>query len=447
MKESFILNNRWEFNMRDRELGRYLRQLVVGVDTKVPLENGACVTAINFDNAATTPPLCAVMKEINDFSPWYSSIHRGTGYKSVLSSDVYERGRVVIKKFVQADAKRDIVIYTKNTTEAINLLAYQLAQNHRRPIILSTEMEHLANDLPWRRDFQLEYVKINQYGQLSLYDLEQKLVKYNGAVGLVTVTGASNVTGYINPIHKIAQLAHQYHAQILVDGAQLIPHAPIDMKPHYSSEHIDYLVFSAHKMYAPFGIGVLIGPTETFETGEPMLKGGGAVRLVSHQFIEWDHPPTKDESGTPNVIGIAALMAAIEMLNCIGMKVIHNYERNLINYAIAGLQDIPGVQLYCHNEMDEQRVSLISFTASDISHHQLAQELSDHAGISVRSGLFCAHPYVEKLLNLSTEKLNDLHHYHQIPIPGLVRMSLGLYNTQHEIDILLKYLRNRSRST
>ena len=268
------------------------RDLVVGVNTKVPLINGQCVTGINFDNGATTPPLYSVMEEIKNFTPWYSSIHRGAGYKSLLSSDVYEKGRETIKAFVNADKTRDIIIYTKNTTEAINLLSYTIAQHADKQIILSTDMEHLANDLPWRDKFQIDYVCIDQSGMLSINDLEMRLSNHKGTVTLVTVTGASNVTGYKNPIYKIAHLAHKHGAKILVDGAQLAPHCPIDMKPYDSPEHIDYLVFSAHKMYAPFGVGVLIGPKETFVGQEPFGKGGGAVQLVSHQFINWDIPPS-----------------------------------------------------------------------------------------------------------------------------------------------------------
>ena len=426
--------------MKNIELSVCLRRLVIGVNAKVPLDNGKYVNEVNFDNAATTPPFLSVMREIADFAPWYSSIHRGTGYKSKLSSNLYEHGREVIKEFVHADHTKDVVIYTKNTTESINILAYRLSQEDKGRIVISTDMEHLANDLPWRDKFQIEYVGIDECGKLSICDLENKLLKYKGKVSLVTVTGASNVTGYINPIHQIAKLAHKYGAQILVDGAQLVPHAPIDMKSYDSEEHIDYLVFSAHKMYAPFGIGVLIGPKETFETGEPICKGGGGVRLVSHQFIEWDSPPAKEETGTPNVIGVAALISSIETLNSIGLRNIHVYESNLINYGIEGLKQIPAIKLYCHGERNEQRVSLISFAIQGINHNVLAEVLSREAGIAVRSGLFCAHPYVEKLLKLSNEDLEYFHQNHHVSVPGLVRISMGLYNTYDEIDRFLQFL-------
>ena len=427
--------------MSSEELSKYLRSLVVGTDTQVPLGNGGYVTAINFDNAATTPPFFSVMKRIAEFAPWYSSIHRGNGYKSILSSDLYEEGRTVVKKFVNADENRDVVIFTKSTTEAINMLAYTLSQENREQIILSTEMEHLANDLPWRDKFQVDYVRVDKLGRLCLKDLEDKLLKYRGKVRLVTVTGASNVTGYINPIHRIAKLAHAHGAQILVDGAQLVPHSPVDMKPYSSLEHIDYLVFSAHKMYAPFGLGILVGPKETFTKAEPACRGGGAVRLVTHQFIEWSNPPSKNEAGTPNVMGVVALIEAIKTLTSVGLEVIEQYEKQLIDYLIEELKNIPGIKLYCHAGKDEERVSLISFNVKGIPHNLLDEMLSLETGIAVRSGWFCAHPYAVKLLNIKAEDVQRYRKDPNFPIPGMVRVSLGLYNSQQEIEVLLEELK------
>jgi cysteine desulfurase/selenocysteine lyase len=420
--------------------------LVVGVNKKVPLINDQYVTAINFDNAATTPPFYSVMQELEDFAPWYSSIHRGAGYKSILSSDVYEEGRDIIKSFVNADKKRDVLIYTKNTTEAINLLSYMVAEKDDQQVILSTDMEHLANDLPWRDKFAIDYVGIDEYGMLSLEDLELKLTKYNGKVKTVTVTGASNVTGYKNPIYKIAKIVHKYGAKLLVDGAQLAPHCPIDMKPYDSPEHIDYLVFSAHKMYAPFGIGVLIGPKESFEGQEPFCKGGGAVKLVSHQFINWSNPPDKEEAGTPNVMGVVALLAAIRTLKSIGMPVIDQYEQKLIHYAIDRLTSIDDIKLYCYKKKNEDRLGIISFDLPGIHHEVLSTILSQEAGISVRSGLFCAHPYIEKLLGLTNQKLKCYQNNPDLPCPGLVRISLSLYNNYHEIDIMIDLLKKIAKN-
>ncbi|WP_028971678.1 aminotransferase class V-fold PLP-dependent enzyme [Sporomusa ovata] len=417
----------------------YFRSLVAGTETKIPLANGKYVTAINFDNAATTPPLCSILKEIAQFSPWYASVHRGKGYKSILTSEYYENSRDVVRKFVKAD-KSDAVIFTKNTTESINMLAYALVNQSEQQVVLSTYMEHLANDMPWRDKFMLDYITLTKSGRLSLQDLESKLQAYENRVKLVTVAGASNVTGYVNPINKIARLAHQYGAKILVDGAQWVPHMPVDMKPVNSPEHIDYLVFSAHKMYAPFGTGVLIGPKETFEKAVPVYQGGGAVGLVSHQTIEWDNPPAKYEAGTPNMMGVLALTTAMDTLSKLDLNIIYQHERELIGYAINGLSTIPGITLYSMGNNSEERVSLISFALEGLHHSQIAEILSQEAGIAVRNGLFCAHPYVASLLNVSTEEINYYQTHEDKTIPGLVRISFGLYNTMREIDVFLNLL-------
>ncbi len=421
-----------------QSFAKKLRQMVVGVDRRIPILNGELVTAINFDNAATTPPFISVMSEINEFVSWYSSVHRGMGYKSTVSSDIYENGRALIKKFVGADDHKDTLIYTKTTTEAINIFANAFWYEHRKAMILSTEMEHLANDLPWRYKFAMDYVKIDQVGRLDLVDLEKKLIQYKGKVKLVSVTGASNVTGYINPIYDIAKLAHSYGAEILVDGAQLVPHRAVDMKPHEREEHIDYLVFSAHKMYAPFGIGVLIGKSRTFKKNTPYLKGGGAVELVTDTFVDWDAAPYKDEAGTPNVIGVAALLKAITTLNKLDMQRVHIYEQEVINYIIDGLRAVKNIKLFGCPKKQGDKVSIISFILPNIEHRMIAKILSYEFGIAVRSGLFCAHPYVQKLLGLSSEEIQYYRENDNVPFPGIVRVSLGVYNNYEEADVFLR---------
>lgn len=424
-----------------------LRNSVVGIEEKVPLVSGEHRTAINFDNAATTPPFHSVMREICNFAPWYSSVHRGAGYKSVLSSNLYEKARDMVREFVQADVQRDVVIFTKGTTEAINLLAYKISQQDKSQVVLITEMEHLANVLPWRFACQSDVVSVDASGRLSLEDLETKLVKYKGKVRLVAVTGASNVTGYINPVYRIARLAHQYGAEVLVDGAQWVPHCPIDMRPHQSSEHIDYLVFSAHKMYAPFGAGVLIGHKKLFQQGPPFCKGGGTVNLVTHELVDWDDSPQRDEAGSPNVMGVAALVAAIETLQCFNMNRLYEHEKQLTDYVIKGLKSIPGIKLYGEAGLAEKRVSLVSFTAEGIHHSNVAKILSYEGAVAVRSGLFCAHPYVQKLLCLSKEELQYCHEHPDDPLPGLVRISFGIYNNCREIDAFLEVVAWMMRHT
>ncbi|EHQ90068.1 aminotransferase class V-fold PLP-dependent enzyme [Desulfosporosinus youngiae] len=416
------------------------RHLVVGVDTKVPLQNGQYTTAINFDNAASTPPFVSVMEEINHFAHMYSSIHRGTGYKSRVSSKLFEEARSTVLKFVNADPFRDTVIFVKNTTEGINKLSYRLWDGNKKSVILSTWMEHHSNDLPWRNKFQVDYVQTDSTGKLSLEDLETRLIKHKGNVKLVTVTGASNVTGYVNPIHKIAELTHRYQAKILVDGAQLVPHNSINMNPKNPLQRIDYLTFSAHKMYAPFGTGVLIGPQETFQKGVSEFVGGGTAETVTHNWVVWEPPPHNEEAGTPNLMGVIALVAAIKTLTSLGMKNIDHYENQLTTYANSKLKSIPGITLYSHTDPGEPRIGVIPFNIKGIAHEQVARILSNQAGIAVRTGCFCTQPYIQRLLSISPKQMDFYRKRRDVPRPGIVRLSFGLYNDFSEIDILTQLL-------
>lgn len=415
--------------------------MVVGTDTMAKLSNGNNVHCINFDNAATTPPLKSVMKSLEDFSPYYSSIHRGAGYKSKISSNIYEDGRTKVLEFVNGTKDYHTVIFLKNTTECINKLSHRLQCCLKDKIVLTTYMEHHSNMLPWRERYKTDYIEVDKAGRLCLEDLEFKLRIYGGKVGLVCVSGASNVTGYVNPVHKIARMCHKYGAKILVDGAQAVPHIPFDMKPVGSPEQIDFLAFSAHKMYAPFGIGALIGPREIFMDGCSEMVGGGTVKFVSSEDIIWEDPPEKEEAGTPNVMGVVALIESINTMQEVGMKHIEEYERGLTSYALSEMKDIPHLVLY--DDLDvKNKVSIISFNMNGIHHMRLADMLSDEGGISVRSGCFCAQPYVQRLLRISKENVKKFMYCYKSRQPGLVRISFGFYNDKNEIDLLI-YLLNK----
>lgn len=417
------------------------REFITGVDAKVPLKNGKLVPAINFDNAATTPPFSYVVERLNSFLPYYSSIHRGTGFKSKLSSDAYEMSRDIICNFVHCDPKKNTVIYVNNTTEAINKLSYIFKNLYKDSIILSTRMEHHSNDLPWRSKFKVDYVEVDELGRLNLSDLKYKLKNHHGRVKLICVTGASNVTGYKNPIYKIARIAHSYGAEILVDGAQLVPHYPIYMKQKSEEESIDYLAFSGHKMYAPFGIGVLIGPKNIFKSADPEYSGGGTIQMVTDDDVIWDDPPGKNEPGTPNVLGVTALVSSIKMLNKLSLNSIDKREKDIYNYALNKILQLPDITLYCDTDPNCDKVAIIPFNIKGVHHETTARLLSDLSGISVRSGCFCAHPYVQRLLKLSPEEINYFKTHFNSFRPGIVRLSFGLYNTYNEIDILIDTLK------
>lgn len=415
------------------------RNLVVGCNSKVKLENNSYVHCINFDNAATTPPFKSVLKGIVEFSPNYSSIHRGTGHKSILSSKIYEDTRDTVLDFVNGDKEYHTVIFLKNTTECINKLSYRLKDALKDKVVLTTFMEHHSNMLPWRYRYNTEYVEVDRQGRLCLEDLEYKLAKYNGKVGLVAVSGASNVTGYINSIYEIAKLCHKHGAKILVDCAQLIPHSPFDMKDIKSEEHIDYIAFSSHKMYSPFGIGVLVAPRDDFLEGYSEQIGGGTVKLVTMNDVIWDEPPAKEEAGTPNLMGVVALSISIKTLQRLGMEKIEEYERALVKYTLNRLVNIPNLVIY--DDMDvSKKVSIISFNIEGLDHSELAKILALEGGIAVRNGCFCAQPYVQRILNISDLDIDKYRDDVTLPRPGLVRISFGLYNNYDEIDLLVHLL-------
>ncbi|MGV8983710.1 aminotransferase class V-fold PLP-dependent enzyme [Clostridium sp.] len=412
------------------------RDLILGLNKNVPLISGKSVTAINFDNAATTPPFKSVMKDIADFAPWYSSIHRGEGFKSQLTTRLYEDSRNNVSKFVNSDSN-NTVIYVKNSTEAFNKLSNLLYDPYKKNVILTTDMEHHSNDLPWRDKFIVDYISIDASGRLSLDDLETKLNKYENYVKLVTITGASNITGYKNPIYDVAKLVHRFGCKLLVDGAQLIPHAPFIMTSENTEYNIDFLIFSAHKMYAPFGTGVLIGPKNILDNCIPDLVGGGTVDIVTHDFIKWNDSPERHEAGSPNVIGAIALSSAIKTLSKIGMTNVDKIEKNLTAYAISQMKNIPNLKIYCDISKEIDRVSIIPFNINGIDHATVAKILSYEWGISVRSGCFCAQPYLAKLLNISSEFAQNRIANPDLYRPGMVRISFGLYNSYSEIDILV----------
>lgn len=410
--------------------------LIVGANTLVPTSNNRYVRYINFDNAATTPPFKKVIDDILRFSPYYSSAHRGMGYKSQISTDVYEKGREIVLNFVKGDINNSNVIYVKNATEGINKLSNMIYYKDPDKIILSTEMEHHSNILPWRK-FKMDFIRVDKFGRLNMTDLEYKLRKYEGKVALLAVTGASNVTGYKNPIYEIAFLCHKYGCKIMVDGAQLVPHGDIDIKPIDSEYHIDYLVFSAHKMYAPFGGGALIGDKLSFENIPPDYSGGGTVDIVIKDFVKWHETPLKDEAGTPNIIGSVALSSSINVLNTIDMKSVEKYENSLLKYAYNKLAKVKGIEIYIDN--CDYNVSIIPIHVKGVYHETIAKILSYEYGIGVRSGCFCAQPYIQSLLNISSEESFKLMKKTNRR-PGFVRLSFGIYNTFEEIDFFVQAL-------
>ncbi len=274
--------------------------------------------------------------------------------------------------------------------------------------------------------------------------------EYGARIALVAVSGASNVTGFVQPIHRLARKAHRVGASILVDAAQLAPHRRIDIKPDDDPEHIDFVALSAHKMYAPFGTGALVGRREIFLQGAPEYRGGGTVEIVTPADVVWAGLPDREEAGSPNVIGAVAMAVAAQTLMDAGMEHLEQHEASLTKYALERLRSIPGVVIYGEGDAPQggDRVGVIAFNVASTHHGLVAAILSSEAGIGVRSGCFCAQSYVARLLGLTHADQTTWHREHlagnRSRRPGMVRASLGAYNTFEEIDALIAMVRRIS---
>ncbi len=421
--------------------------LFVGVDTEVPVLGGGKRTYINFDNAASTPPLKAVQATLNDFMNYYSSVHRGTGFKSQLSTHAYEQARHTVLNFLGADPQTHTCIFGKNTTEAINKLARRFPFTPERNVLITSAMEHHSDDLPWRAVTEVVHVGLLPDGRLDIADFDTQLEKYAGRVALVSISGGSNVTGFINPIHELAEKAHAAGAQIAVDCAQLAPHRAIDMRPLDDPGHLDYVAISAHKMYAPYGTGALVGRKDTFSRGVPDMVGGGVIEIVTLDSIAWAGPPDRDEAGSPNVGGAVALAAAINQLTEIGMDAVAAHEAELTSYALQRLTEVPGIHIYGNPDPRQaaERLGVLPFSLKGVDHFLVSAILGNEFGIGVRNGCFCAHPLILHLLDLDEGQAgqvrDDILSGDRSHMPGLIRVSFGLYNTTEEVDILIDALK------
>ncbi|MEO0081718.1 MAG: aminotransferase class V-fold PLP-dependent enzyme [candidate division WOR-3 bacterium] len=418
-----------------------LREALVGINVEVPLLSGQRRRYVNLDNASSTPTFRPIQDKVNEFLEYYSNVHRGTGFKSQVASWVFDEARRAIARFVRADLEHDTVIFTKNTTESLNKLS-RLYPFPADAIILTTMMEHSSNELPWRRCGRVVHAGLRPDGSLDLDDFAAKLKENAGRVALVTVTGAANVSGWVNPVHEIARFAHEAGARIVVDAAQLAAHRPIDMKPHDHPEHLDFVAFSAHKMYAPYGAGVLVGDRQSLLRDEPETVGGGTVDLMTLDAAYWRDLPQREEAGTPDVVGIVALAAACRLLEAVGWDAITEHEDALTRYALERLARVPGLRILGKQDGTDlaDRLGVIAFSLADFPHALVAAILAYEGGIGVRNGCFCAHPYTLCLLGVPLEQAVRVGEQMRMKdrgnLPGTVRASIGLYNNREDIDAL-----------
>jgi selenocysteine lyase/cysteine desulfurase len=404
-----------------------------GDDLEVPLAAGGSARYVNLDCAASTPAMRAVADAVQRALPWYSSVHRGAGFASQVSTRLYEASRRAVGEFVGADPDH-AVIFVRNTTDAVNQLAHCLRLEPGQ-VVLSTAVEHHANLLPWRRRFPVVHLAPPPSPEALLDALQGALAEH--PVGLVAITGASNVTGEVFPVARVAELAHRHGAPVFVDAAQLAPHRRI----HMGATGIDCLALSGHKMYAPFGSGALVAPRRLIEDCEPFLAGGGAVDFVTLDSVMWTALPDRLEAGSPNVLGAIALGSACAELAGVGMDAVAAHERRLrlrLEQRLDRMAHVTHLRLWEGEGVD--RLGVCTFTVQGMHHALVAAALSAEWGIGVRHGCFCAHPYITHLLGIDEAAAQEVRGHlragERRSIPGAVRASFGIGTREEDVDRL-----------
>lgn len=415
-----------------------IRDYVVGVNELVELEDGSTRPLINFDNAATTPALQPVVDEVDRQLAMYGSIGRGFSQKSNYSTDLYNATRDKVLDFVGADPEQYTCFYVNNTTDGLNKLASALIESED-DLVLATRIEHHANDLSWRERCRVIYAEVDEQGRVDYDSLEQMLDE-NEEVKYVAITAASNVTGYVTDVHRVARMAHEHGAMIIVDGAQIVAHRAFSMMGETPEENIDFFVFSAHKMYSPFGGGAVVGLTEVLNEHMPEFYGGGTVRIVSDYWQTYKDAPAVYEAGSPNYPGVVGLGKAIEILQEVGFDAIEEHERVLNQRLLDGLKQFDTVIIYGDSDDLSDRVGVISFNFSDVNSYQLARKMSAIGAVATRRGAFCAHPYVWRLMGIPEEMQEGFLECEDSGTPGMIRVSFGIYNTEEEVDEFLTIL-------
>lgn len=386
---------------------------VVGAGMRVPLVGGGEARGVDLDLAATAPALQAVADHVAAVLPQVGSVHRGAGWRSELATGAYEAARAAVGRAVGA-RDRDLVVFTRNTTDALNLLAAAVPG----PVVV-LDVEHHADLLAWRDAPDLRVVRAGSTLEATLTALDAELAAAPAA--LLAVTGASNVTGEVLPLRRLATLAHRRGARLAVDGAQLVPHRPVDL----AADGVDYLALSGHKAYAPFGAGALVGRADWLDAARPHLAGGGAVDRVTLEGgrpePRWRTGAARHEGGTPNVLGVIALARALEELAALDPDRWAAHETGLRDRLVAGLAAVPGVTVLRLFPDAPDAVGVVTFTVAGLEARLVALVLAAEWGIAVRDGGFCAHPLLDRLTG---------------GVPA-VRASLGLGSTSADVDALL----------
>ncbi|MDW0290852.1 MAG: cysteine desulfurase [Nitrososphaeraceae archaeon] len=381
---------------------------------------------VYLDNASTTQKPYSVINSITDFySNYNSNIHRAVYQLAEEATELYEQSRKKIANFIKV--RPEEIIFTRNTTESINLIAHSWARSNLKKddVIAITEIEHHSNIVPWQILCQeigtcLDYVGIDESGFLDVEYLIELISSRK--IKLVSISHMSNVLGTIVPIERIIKTAHQYDIPVIVDGAQSVPHMPVDAK----NLDCDFLVFSAHKMLGPTGVGVLYAKKEFLEKMKPFMGGGDMIKEVFKFHTNYNEVPYKFEAGTPNIADVVGFGAAVDYLEKIGMENIRKHEIYLTEYALESMQSLKYITIY--GPMDSKfRGGVISFNIADIHPHDLATIMNDH-GIAIRSGHHCAQVLMQRL-----------------DVPATSRASFYIYNTKEEIDKFVNAIKEAGR--
>jgi selenocysteine lyase/cysteine desulfurase len=423
---------------------------VLGRDVRVPLVTGGEVAYAALDYAASAPALQRVWDDICAYAPYYGSVHRGAGYLSQLSTDLFEQSRDTVARFlgcrVEGGAgaagrgEGDQVVFTRSTTDSLNLLAAALPAGTQ---VFVFETEHHASLLPWRRaqDATVTCLAAPRTPEQAVAALDVALHGAAKGPKLVCVTGASNVTGEVWPVRQLAAAAHRHGARIVLDAAQLAPHRRVDV----AALDVDWVALSGHKLYAPFGSGVLAGRADWLRDAEPYLAGGGATRRVSRGTdgqldVEWHTTAARHEAGSPNVIGAYAIASACRALEEAGLDRLAEREQVLLDRLRAGLAEIPEVRVLSLFGDDAPRVGVLSFVVQGWNSSHFAAALSAEHGIGVRDGLFCAHPLVRVLLDAEPGQAGECGAFDAAPgerSPHAIRVSFGVGTPQEHLDRFL----------
>jgi cysteine desulfurase/selenocysteine lyase len=413
---------------------------VMGAAARVSLSDGRIARVIQLNNAATTPPFRRTLDAVNAFFERYGALHRGAGPHARRTCEAVDDARASIRRFIGCSPEHAL-LFTQNTSAAVSLLA-RILRLRPDDVVLTSALEHTSNNLPWRAGAaRVVEVAVGDSGDIDYEHLADELARLEGHVKVVALTGASNQTGFVTDLARVARLTSHAGALLFVDAAQLAPHRPIDL----ARDGVDALAFSAHKVYAPFGLGVLALPRRLL-AGAPVDPGGGSVDMLSEEGIVWSPPDERHQPGTWNAAGIIALGASCDTILAAGWHEVLRSERALVRYTAQKLAAIPGVRLHVapSRYVEEDRIGTFPFSIDRLHHALAAAALEHEHGIEVRAGTICNHRLVRRWFGVDDEEQRAIEgaieRGDRLASYGIVRASLGIHSTTADIDELVAAL-------